>query len=164
MPAEADMDRSPAGTTAGVRHAMIRHRSMHRALGTVLIGLAFATVAPATTALASREVPNRVCDIEWRQGTWHVKRLIRCVARRWDAPGTPHKAIAVARCESHLRPQAYNAGGYAGLFQQATRYWPTRAHHYGQPHRSVYNGRANVIVSIRMAATANSWSAWAGCA
>jgi len=75
---------------------------------------------------------------------------------------SPAQAVAVARCESHLRPRAYNSGGYAGLFQQATRYWPTRSHTYGQPHRSVYNGRANIIVSIRMAAADGSWSAW-GC-
>ena len=144
---------------------MIRRRSFRRGLATALIGATLATVAPATAATAAAEVPHRVCDHDWREGTWQIKQLIRCAARRWEAPGSPDQAVAVARCESGLRVRAYNpSGGYAGLFQQATRYWPPRAHHYGQPDRSVYNGRANIIVSIRMAAAANSWSAWGGCA
>jgi hypothetical protein len=110
------------------------------------------------------EVPRRVCDYDWREGTWHLKQLIKCAARRWDSPGSPMKAIEVARCESALDPAAYNPNGYAGLFQQAVRYWPDRAERFGQPHRSVYNGRANIIVSIRMARSHGSWSAWAGCA
>jgi hypothetical protein len=143
---------------------MIRRRPIRRALGTALIGAAILTAAPATVASAAGEVPHRICSYDWRDGTWQIKQLIRCAARRWSAPGSPDQAVAVARCESGLRPHAYNSGGYAGLFQQATRYWPSRAHHYGQPDRSVYNGRANIIVSVRMAASANSWSDWAGCA
>ena len=143
---------------------MIRRRPIRRALGTALIGAAILTAAPATVASAAGEVPHRICSYDWRDGTWQIKQLITCAARRWNAPGSPRYAVAVARCESGLRPKAYNPGGYAGLFQQATRYWPPRAHHYGQPDRSVYNGRANIIVSIRMAAAKHSWSDWAGCA
>jgi len=137
---------------------------MRRALGTALIGAAILTAAPATVANAASEVPQRVCAYDWRDGTWQIKQLIRCAARRWNAPGSPERAVAVARCESGLRPGAYNPNGYAGIFQQATRYWPPRADHFGQPNRSVYNGRANIIVSIRMAAAANSWSDGGGCA
>lgn len=129
-----------------------------------MICAALLAAAPAAPASAAQQIPERVCDHRWREGTWHIRQLIRCAARRWDAPGSPRYAVTVARCESDLRPKAYNPGGYAGLFQQATRYWPTRAVHFGQADRSVYNARANVIVSIRMAASANSWSAWAGCA
>jgi hypothetical protein len=125
---------------------------------------ALAMTGPATTAGAADEVPRRICDYDWHEGTWHIKQLIKCAARHWDSPGTPLKAIDVAHCESKLEPRAYNPNGYAGLFQQATRYWPDRADHWGQPDRSVFNGRANVIVSIRMAASTNSWTAWAGCA
>jgi hypothetical protein len=135
---------------------------MRRALGTALIGAAILTAAPATVATAAGEVPHRICRYDWRDGTWQIKQLIKCASRRWEAPGTPAQAVAVARCESHLRPRAYNPGGYAGLFQQATRYWPTRSRTFGQPDRSVFNGRANIIVSIRMAASDGSWAAW-GC-
>lgn len=143
---------------------MIRRSIASRALGAALMTAALAMAGPATTANATNEVPRRICDYDWREGTWHIKQLIKCAARQWDSPGTPLKAIQVAHCESELQPRAYNPNGYAGLFQQATRYWPDRADHFGQPDRSVFNGRANVIVSIRMAASTNSWSAWAGCA
>ena len=106
-----------------------------------------------------------MCDYGWQRGDWHVKRLIRCAAHRWPVPGAGYQAISVAECESNLNPRAYNSsGGYAGLFQQSTRYWASRARQWGLPDRSVYNGRANIIVSIRMAHAARSWGAWAGCA
>jgi len=135
----------------------------------IVAALASASLlAPAVlsaTAAEARTVPLRVCDNEWQRGTWHIKQLIRCAARRWSVPGGALKAIAVADCESHLNPRALSSSGsYAGLFQQSTHYWPSRAQAFGQRDRSVYNGRANVIVSIRMAHAARSWSDWAGCA
>jgi hypothetical protein len=143
---------------------MIRRPRNRRAVGAALIATAVALAAPATTAGAVEEVPRRICAYDWREGTWHLKQLIKCAARRWDSPGAPDKAIAVARCESNLQPKAYNPNGYAGLYQQATAYWPDRADRWGQPDRSVFSGRANIIVSIRMAASLGSWSAWGGCA
>jgi hypothetical protein len=142
---------------------MIRRSHAGRALGATLIAAALAMAGPAEAASATDEVSRRICDYDWSQGTWHIRQLIKCAANRWNSPGGPLKALDVARCESELKPKAYNPNGYAGLFQQATRYWPDRADHWGQPDRSVFNGRANVIVSIRMAASMNSWSAWAGC-
>ncbi len=111
---------------------------------------------------SARTVPGWVCDYPWRRGKGQVKRLIRCAAHRWKVSGGPAKAVDVASCESGLNPKAYNTGGYAGVFQQSTRYWPERATSYGFPKRSVFNGRANVIVSIRMAHE-DGWGAW-GCA
>jgi hypothetical protein len=114
------------------------------------------TTADRTTA---RTLPRRICDIDWKRSPFQLKRLIRCAARRWDVAGGPDKAVAVARCESRLNPRAYNPGGYAGVFQQATRYWPSRATNYGFPDYSVYNGRANVMVSVRMAHR-GGWGPW----
>jgi hypothetical protein len=108
----------------------------------------------------ARMLSRRICDIEWRRSTFQLKRLIRCAARRWNVSGGPHKAIRVARCESRLDPRAYNPGGYAGVFQQATRYWPDRATVYGFHDYSVFNGRANIMVSIRMAHR-SGWGPWA---
>ncbi|HWO70052.1 MAG TPA: hypothetical protein VNP94_04780 [Actinomycetota bacterium] len=122
----------------------------------------WAAAAPARAHHRAPRLPLRVCDHEWWEGTWHVKQLIKCAAHRWDVPGGARKALAVAACESGFRPDAYNPAGYAGVFQQAVRYWPTRATHYGFPGRSPFNARANVIVSIRMAA-AVGWGPW-GCA
>ena len=142
---------------------MVRHRHIRRALLAAFTTTALLLPGTAGTAGAVATVPGRVCDFDWRQGTWHIKQLIRCAAARWDSPGTPRLAIEVARCESNLRPSAYNPNGYAGLFQQATNHWPERAERWGQHGRSVFNGRANIIVSVRMAAAAGSWSAWGGC-
>jgi len=135
----------------------------------IVAALASASLlAPAVisaTAAEARTVPLRVCDYEWQRGTWHIKQLIRCAARRWSVPGGAYKAIEVADCESHLDPGARtSSGSYAGLYQQSTHYWPSRSSQFGQGDRSVFNGRANVIVSIRMAHADGSWSAWAGCA
>ena len=114
----------------------------------------------ATERTTARTLPHRICDIDWRRSSFQLKRLIRCAARRWDVSGGPDKAVAVARCESRLNPRAYNPGGYAGVYQQATRYWPTRATTYGFHDYSVYNGRANVMVSVRMAHR-GGWGPWA---
>lgn len=115
---------------------------------------------PAPPAQAAKEssVAAWVCDIDWRDGKREVKHLIRCAARRWDVPGGPEKALDVARCESGFNPKAYSSGN-AGVYQHAVKYWPDRAEAYGFPDWSVYNGRANVIVSIRMAHR-HGWDAW----
>jgi hypothetical protein len=110
----------------------------------------------------AHQVPDWVCDHPWRDGKRQVKRLIRCAARRWRVAGGPSKALSVAACESGFNPKAYNPAGYAGVFQQATKYWRGRARDYGFPRWSAFNGRANVIVSIRMAHE-KGWGAW-GCA
>ena len=142
---------------------MIGRHIARRALVAALTGASLLVLASPVRATEAQEVPLRVCDYDWERGPWQIKRLIRCAANRWDSPGGGLKAIAVARCESGLRPRAYNTNGYAGLFQQATNYWPGRADTFGMPDRSVFNGRANIIVSVRMARSMGSWSAWAGC-
>jgi hypothetical protein len=126
-----------------------------------LISAARASSGDSTSnGTTARTLSRRICDIEWKRSTFQLKRLIRCAARRWDVSGGPDKAVRVARCESHLDPHAYNSGGYAGVYQQATRYWPTRATTYGFHDYSVYNGRANIMVSIRMAHR-GGWGPWA---
>jgi hypothetical protein len=142
---------------------MIGRHITRRALVAALTGASLLVLAPPATATEAQEVPGRVCDYDWEMGPWQIKQLIRCAADRWGSPGGAVKAIEVAHCESGLRPGAYNANGYGGLFQQSTTYWPGRADAFGVPDRSVFNGRANIIVSVRMARTMGSWSAWAGC-
>jgi len=143
---------------------MIRRTHIRRALFAAITTVTLLLPQTAGEAGATTDaIPLRVCDFDWSRGTWHIKQLIKCAAARWDSSGGPARAVAVARCESDLRPHAFNSRGYAGLFQQAIRYWPGRADRWGQPDRSVFNGRANIIVSIRMAAAAGSWNAWAGC-
>lgn len=91
-----------------------------------------------------------------------IKRIIRCAARRWTVPGGPTFALAVARCESGFRPDAYGNGN-GGVYQHRLTYWPGRYDAYARDrwrlYPSVYNGRTNVIVSIRMAHR-QGWGAW----
>lgn len=121
---------------------------------------AFLHQSPAHASGQRRSsISSTVCDYDWQSGTWAVKQMIKCSARRWHVSGGPDKALRVARCESHFHPKAYNSGGYGGVFQQSTHYWPKRAQTFGFPDWSVYNGRANVMVSIRMAHR-YGWGGW----
>jgi hypothetical protein len=124
---------------------------------TVTALMALAPWAPAR-AHTARPVPDWVCDIPWAKSTYQLKRLIKCSAHRWRVPGGANKALRVARCESGFDPKA-KGGGNGGVYQQRLVYWPRRARHYGFKGWSVYNGRANVIVSIRMA-HAGGWGPW----
>ena len=133
-----------------------------RVLAAAIAIPALLTILPPTALAADRTVSKRVCDFDWKESRREVKRLIRCAARRWGSPGGADKALDVARCESGLSTDAFNPGGYAGIYQHAIRYWPERADRWGFPDRSIYNGRANVIVSIRMANAADGWRIW-GC-
>ena len=139
---------------------------LRRAIAALTISAALTTLpalrahAPAHASPVLRtSVSTTLCDFQWRRGRRQLSRLIRCSARHWPVVGGPDKAVFVARCESSLDPKAYNAEGYAGVFQQATRYWPGRSVDFGFPRWSVFNGRANVMVSIRMAHR-YGWGAW----
>jgi hypothetical protein len=125
----------------------------------IAVLLALPGPATAETDGVRHRVKDWVCDYRWRDSTYQLKQLIRCAARRWTVPGGPDKAVAVARCESGLDPGASGAGN-AGVFQQRVVYWGARARAFGFAGASVYDGRANVIVSIRMA-HAGGWDAWA---
>lgn len=98
-----------------------------------------------------------------------IKRIIRCAALRWPVAGGPRKALSVAACESGFRPNAY-ANGNAGVYQHRIRngsrytgWWEDRYARFTRPRwrlfPGVYNGRTNVIVSIRMA-HAGGWGPW----
>lgn len=142
---------------------MIRPTNLRRRLLAAAIALpALLTLVPTSAHATDRLVSRRLCDVDWKESRREVKRLIRCAARHWGSPGGPDKALEVARCESGFNSDAYNPGGYAGVYQHAIRYWPERADRWGFPDRSVYNGRANIIVSIRMANSADGWRIW-GC-
>jgi hypothetical protein len=127
----------------------------------LIVPIASANAADGSTVY--REVPRRICPIDWREGTWHVKRLIRCAAHHWSVPGGAPKALSIANRESHFRPRAYNSySGAAGIYQHLRRYWPGRARTYGFRDWSVFNARANIIVTMRMVHRLGSWSPWGG--
>lgn len=102
---------------------------------------------------------NKVCPIDWRQSTWHVKQLIRCAA--WHHGVSTETALYVAWRESRYRPSAYNAaGGAAGIYQHLLKYWPGRAADFGFRDWSVFNARANIMVTMRMVKH-YGWDPWA---
>ena len=132
-----------------------------RMLAAALLTCTTILLLPPTFAVHAQprsEISPGFCDVDWRGGDNHIKRLIRCAEQRWDVPGGAAKAIDVARCESGFEPDAYSSGN-AGVYQHATRYWPGRAQSWGFRGWSVFNGRANVIVTMRMVHRFG-WDAW----
>ncbi len=139
-------------------------------LTTLLIIIPAAQAGAATTGAVAesgsragegyRSVPAKVCPVDWRKGTWHVKQLIRCAAFRYRVPGGAATALAVADRESHFFPKAYNSySGASGIFQHLKLYWPGRAHVFGFKGWSAFNARANIIVTMRMVKR-HGWGAW----
>jgi hypothetical protein len=107
----------------------------------------------------ARVVSKKICPIDWRQSSWHVKQLIRCAASHHGV--STEKALYVAWRESRYRPSAYNAaGGAAGIYQHLLKYWPDRAEDFGFSDRSVFDARANIMVTMRMVKQ-YGWDPWA---
>jgi hypothetical protein len=131
----------------------------------VLAAVLLSVPAAPTQAAIQRDsvgqpVTRRVCPIDWRQSPWHVKQLIRCAATHYGL--SPGKAVYVAWRESRFSPIAYNPSGRAaGIYQHLLRYWPERAQEFGFRNWSVFNARANIIVTMRMVQRFG-WGPWGG--
>jgi hypothetical protein len=107
-----------------------------------------------------RTISSRICPIDWRQSTWHVKQLIRCAASYHGV--SQRKALYIAWRESRYRPSAYNAyGRAAGIYQHLLKYWDGRAEEFGFENWSAFNARANIFVAMRMVRR-YGWSPWGG--
>jgi hypothetical protein len=137
-------------------------RNTRRVIGATLILTAALTILPASVAPHQAEAytytPKRICDVDWAEGRWHVKKLIRCAANHWDVG--VRKALYVADRESDFRPKAFNRSSCAkGVFQHLCRYWDGRAFAYGFRDKSAFNARANVIVTMKMVRR-YGWSPW----
>jgi len=91
----------------------------------------------------------------WGWSYHEIALTIRCATQHWPVDGGFEKALSVATCESGLNERAYNPNGHAGVYQQSVTYWPGRLAYYAlrwwRLRPSVFNGRSNVVVSIRMA-------------
>jgi hypothetical protein len=96
-----------------------------------------------------------------------VEHLIDCAVRIWPVAGGNFYARSIAERESHMWPWALNtSSGCAGLYQHVQSLWAGRVAAYWNPAwfwrvPSVFNARANVIVSIRMAHS-GGWGPWSG--
>lgn len=129
-------------------------------LTAVIMSFPTATTSEAMPQRDARSVvPTRICPIDWRKSTWHVKQLIRCAAAHHGV--SQDTALYIAWRESRYRPSAYNAaGGAAGIYQHLVKYWPGRAEEYGSGDSSVFNARANIMVTMRMVRE-YGWEPWA---
>jgi hypothetical protein len=144
---------------------MTRAIRLRRAVVTTLILTALPTVLPVTQALATLTrdtrytyTSSKICPIDWRDGTFQVKQLIRCAADHYDV--SIEKALYVAKRESGFDPDAFNSWSCAkGIYQHLCKYWPERAYDYGFKDWSAFNARANIIVTMKMVRQ-YGWSPW----
>ncbi|MGZ8570926.1 MAG: hypothetical protein ACXWW5_01715, partial [Actinomycetota bacterium] len=120
-----------------------------------------ASVSHAAAERESRdERPRKVCEVDWRDGRKHVKALIRCAARHFHV--SVRTALYVADRESRFQPRAFNAGSCAkGIYQHLCHYWPERAQDFGFRGWSAFNGRANIMVTMKMVRR-YGWEPWGG--
>ena len=131
-------------------------------LTAVIMSVPTATISQAMVQRDAHRAAGatQICRIDWRESTWHVKRLIRCAAVHFGI--NPDKALYIAHRESRYRPSAYNSAGPAGgIYQHLLRYWPSRAADYGFRNWSVFNARANIFVTMRMVRQ-YGWTPWGG--
>ena len=89
--------------------------------------------------------------------------MIRTAFDRQGVGWRGGEAVAVATCESGLRPTARggSGGNYAGLFQQWISQWPERSARYGFAGASIYDPWANSMVSAGMVRDDGDWGQWA---
>ena len=139
---------------------------MRRHMLAALSIVAILSIVPASASQAATlgvrrhaQVSAKVCDFDWRKGTFQVKKLIRCAAEHWNVPGGADLALYIADRESHFHPNAYNPSGCAGIYQHMLRYWPGRATSFGFRGWSAFNARANIIVTMRMVHD-DGWGPW----
>ena len=130
-------------------------------LTAVIMSFPYATTSEAMVQRDRQRVvsTHKVCPIDWRKSTWHVKQLIRCAASHHGV--STKRSLYVAWRESRYRPSAYNAaGGAAGIYQHLLKYWPDRAADFGFRRWSAFNARANIMVTMRMVKH-YGWGPWA---
>lgn len=126
--------------------------------------LAIATLLIGTTWTATAEArprPRNVyCHYQTADGRrgWSnhdVRLLIRCATNKFGVAFST--AYDIARRESGLDEGAVNRySGTSGIYQHVRSYWPSRRatylniHPYWTLAPSVFNARANVMVSVDM--------------
>lgn len=112
------------------------------------------------------------CNVHWvkawreHRDTRPIVRIIYCAVARWPVPGGITKALDVANRESGYRPDADNPYSDAsGVYQHRLHLWPPRYRDWTlrgwRLYPNVFNGRTNVIVTIRMV-HAHGWGPWGG--
>jgi hypothetical protein len=112
-----------------------------------------ASAGPATEKSSARWAPTNASAGAARPGTQAIVNAIESVFG-----GYGDQAVRVARCESGLNPNAYNASsGASGLFQLLRSTW-SRTSYAGQ---SPFNADANIHAAHEVfTRDGNSWREW----
>lgn len=137
------------------------------AISTVAAVLATAP-ASAEPAWPERWQTARFRTLDWPDGSFSVREnllTVKAAARRFGVDFS--RMLCIAERESGLNEHAYNASsGASGIFQHLATYWRGRVVAYRappslyvRPGASVFNARANVLVSARLMAM-GQWFHW----
>jgi soluble lytic murein transglycosylase-like protein len=113
---------------------------------------------PRASRKTDDPAPPVLCPIDWRQSTQHLKKLIRCAASHYGVD--EDEALYIAWRESRYQPYAYNEEGEAaGIYQHLLKYWPERSVEFGAADWSVFDARANILVTMQMVRR-YGWEPW----
>lgn len=144
---------------------------MRKTIAVLAVAGIIATAGPAEAGMFEDHRRVAKCHgIEWQRGQAKVARLIGCVTRAFDPPGTPDYALGIARCESGLNPRVIGGAGdnYVGLYQFNRSTWPAVAAHWVAPlelHNLRWaNAEAQAIAASRIARSRGTWAGYWACA
>lgn len=113
------------------------------------------TQGAVSTASEQEYNSSTTSDVALQSASTGSRGIQARIRRVFGAYGSA--AIAVARCESSLNPNAYNPSGAAGLFQIMPGTWAGTA----QARRSRYNAAANIAGAHEIfVRDGYSWREW----
>jgi hypothetical protein len=153
---------------------MTRFQTLCLALLTATL---FATGATPSISQVTRHVgPAKMpsCRYRYMDGNVafsqdEIRHTIRCAVARWPVPGGVDYAFAVARRESGFQALSQNPSSSAsGVYQFVNGTWASQIQargefiHRQEVERSVWNGRSNVLIAIKLVHGCRCWQPWGG--
>jgi len=131
------------------------------AYGLIFMGLYIMMMASIVHAQAENR-PNwqiQVCNTEKPYTSSRVRNMIECATDKWG--GDTGKVIFMGSCESGLDSHETGNLPFRGVFQYHPDTWESAASRLWNPNwgarhvdvPSIYNGRAQVLVTVRFVTT-----------
>ncbi|GBD84941.1 transglycosylase SLT domain protein [bacterium BMS3Abin02] len=113
------------------------------------------TTTPATATPPQARAPSA------KTKEYMSSEEVRSIIALFFKPQDVDTALAIAKCESTLDPNAVNDSTKAsGLFQQLPRYWAERAVAAGWGRADIFDPYANTAVAAWLKYYAGGWSHW----
>lgn len=124
----------------------------------------------ASDDTAQQRMRDKLCMFRNFEGgpafsTREIKMTLACTTKRWTPSGGLNKVYSVFGCESGFNEYADNPySSAAGIGQALASTWASWKDRFAEfmrrwdLHGSVYNGRSNSILSVRVAA--GGWGPW----